>query len=120
MRKARRVKNEEGVTLIILVVTIVVILILAGITVDVAFSENGIITSALGIQDKIGSEIKTDETEMNKLHGEIANGSIEGGGGLIPNSNSIDEGGEEGRRRGSYAREAKSRDNRRRRRSRFL
>jgi len=78
---------------------------LAGITVNVAFSKNGIITSALEIQDKIGSEIKTDEMEMNQLHGEIANGSIEGGGGLIPDSNSIGTGEEERRRRG-YASKA--------------
>ena len=36
-------KGESGITLIALVVTIVVLLILAGITISLVFSENGVI-----------------------------------------------------------------------------
>ena len=39
-------KRENGITLIALVVTIVVLLILAGITISLVFSENGIIAKA--------------------------------------------------------------------------
>lgn len=39
-------KNERGITLIALVVTIVVLLILAGVTMTYALGENGIFTSA--------------------------------------------------------------------------
>ena len=39
----RNIKEKRGITLIALAVTIVVILILAGVTIDVVFSENGII-----------------------------------------------------------------------------
>lgn len=46
-----KVKTQHGITLIMLVVTIVVILILAGITVDLAFGENGIITRAVQARD---------------------------------------------------------------------
>ena len=39
-------RNERGITLVALVVTIVVLLILAGITITYALSNNGIITKA--------------------------------------------------------------------------
>ena len=40
----KQVMEKNGITLIALVVTIVVLLILAGITISLVFSENGIIT----------------------------------------------------------------------------
>ena len=39
-------KRENGITLISLVVTIVVMMILAGITIDATIGDNGLITSA--------------------------------------------------------------------------
>ncbi len=39
-------KNERGITLIALVVTIVVLLILAGVSISMLTGENGIITQA--------------------------------------------------------------------------
>ena len=39
-------KRQKGITLISLVVTIVVLLILAGITISTVFSDNGIIKKA--------------------------------------------------------------------------
>ena len=39
-------RNERGITLVALVVTIVVLLILAGVTITYAFSNNGIFTKA--------------------------------------------------------------------------
>lgn len=86
-------KGEEGITLMILVVTIVVILILAAITVDLSFSDAGIIKSAQGLQNKIDYQIQTDEDRMNQLQQDIANGTIEGGSGLIPDANFIEGGG---------------------------
>ena len=56
-------KNASGITLIALVVTIVVLLILAGITISLTFNDGGLITSATNaktkqeiamIKDKIG------------------------------------------------------------------
>ena len=38
--------NQKGITLIALVVTIVVLLVLAGITISLVFSENGVINKA--------------------------------------------------------------------------
>ena len=91
----KREENQKGITLIVLVVTIVVILILAGITVNIAFKDNGIIKTAEGLQNVINDSIASDEEKMNELQVEIANGIIDGGGGLIPDSNSIGGGGGE-------------------------
>ncbi len=41
--KNKRILKERGITLIALVVTIVVLLILAGVSINAIFSENGII-----------------------------------------------------------------------------
>lgn len=45
-KTSRKVKTTRGITLIALVVTIVVLLILAGITISLVFSENGVIKKA--------------------------------------------------------------------------
>ena len=42
--KITRIKTNEGITLIALVITIVVLLILAGVTISTLIGENGIIT----------------------------------------------------------------------------
>lgn len=46
-------KRENGITLISLVVTIVVMLILAGITIDATIGDNGLITSAEEQKERI-------------------------------------------------------------------
>ena len=46
-----KLKNKNGITLIALVVTIVVLLILAGVTIQMVFSDNGIIKRAQGAAD---------------------------------------------------------------------
>ena len=43
-----KIKQEKGITLIALVITIVVLLILAGVSINAIFSENGIINKAKG------------------------------------------------------------------------
>ena len=45
-KKSKKNTNQAGITLIALVVTIVVLLILAGITINMIFSDNGIIAKA--------------------------------------------------------------------------
>ena len=46
MKKNTRDKRERGITLIALVVTIVVLLILAGVSLNLVLGNNGIITKA--------------------------------------------------------------------------
>ena len=42
--KITRIKTNEGITLIALVITIIVLLILAGVTISTLMGENGVIT----------------------------------------------------------------------------
>ena len=46
-------KNQKGITLIALVITIVVLLILAGITINVLLDNNGIINKAQDAANKM-------------------------------------------------------------------
>ena len=46
-------KEKRGITLVALVVTIVVLLILAGVSLNAIFSENGIINRAKDAQNKM-------------------------------------------------------------------
>jgi len=96
MKKGK--EQEKGITLIILVVTIIVILILASITIDLSFSDSGMIKSAKELQNKIHYQIHTDENKMNQLQQDIANGTVDGGSGLIPGTNFIEggDGGDDG------------------------
>ena len=48
-----KIKQERGITLIALVITIVVLLILAGVSINALFSDNGIIERAKDAQNKV-------------------------------------------------------------------
>lgn len=91
----KRGENQKGITLILLVVTIVVILILAAITVDLAFDENGIIKKAQGLQETINQSITNEEYELDKLTNHLEGSIINAGIGENPNINDIGGGGEE-------------------------
>jgi len=97
------IQRETGITLTILVVTIVIILILAAITVDLSMNDNGIIKRAKGLQETMNQTTKSEEERMEELANKIADGTIEGGSGLIPDVNRIGEGGDgEGEEQDTY------------------
>ena len=64
-------KNVRGITLIALAVTIVVILILAGVTIDAVFSENGIINKAKEAANSMNNAVANDQAELNDLLEEL-------------------------------------------------
>ena len=82
--------NQTGITLIALVVTIVVLLILAGVSINAIFSENGIIKRAKDAQNKMDEATQNDLDSINELNNWIdgkTNGSSGGnttGGGDTP------------------------------------
>ena len=81
--------RNKGVTLISLVVTIVVLLILAGITIGTIFNDNGIIKKAQEAANATEEGAKNDQAAINGLLNEmdsIINGI---GGGNIPVIGSI-------------------------------
>lgn len=73
MRKIKE-KNESGITLVALVVTIIVLLILAGITIATLFGDNGVIEKAQKAKDETQkaqeNEIQGIEDIIKKLEGE--------------------------------------------------
>ena len=80
-------KNKNGITLIALVVTIVVLLILAGVSISMLFGENGIIKRAQEASEE--NEIG-EERELVELSAAGAKGRNENGWGEITYDN-LDE-----------------------------
>ena len=78
----RNYSNQTGITLIALVVTIVVLLILAGVSINALFSENGIIKRAQDAQNKMNNAQESDLNALNDLDKWINNqvNGITGGG----------------------------------------
>ncbi len=66
-------KYTKGITLIALVVTIVVLLILAGITITMVLGENGIIAQAKLAAEKTKEAEEKQQEDLNRLVGEIGN-----------------------------------------------
>ena len=75
MRKT--LKNTNGITLIALVVTIVVLLILAGVSINAVFGQNGIIQKAKDAQNKMDQATQNDLDSINELNNWI-DGKING------------------------------------------
>ena len=77
-------KETSGITLIALVVTIVVLLILAGITISLVFSENGIIAKAKEAAEKANQAAINEQRQMNEVAGYLDNMLNEIGGNTPP------------------------------------
>ena len=76
-------KNEKGITLIALVVTIVVLLILAGVSLSLVLGENGLINKSKEARDKYAEATKNEQSELDKVDEwleENIGGSTGGGG----------------------------------------
>lgn len=63
-----KIKQEKGITLIALVVTIVVLLILAGVSLNAIFSDSGIIKKAQEAQNKMNEAQQKDLSSINELN----------------------------------------------------
>ena len=66
-KNKRNYLEQSGITLIALVVTIVVLLILAGVSLNAIFSENGIINRAKDAQNKMNEAQNSDWDTINGL-----------------------------------------------------
>ena len=75
--------KNKGITLIALVVTIVVLLILAGITISLVFSENGIIAKAKEAAEKTNQAVINEQEQMNEV-GTIIDNMLNGIGESTP------------------------------------
>ena len=84
--KELKISNKNGITLISLVVTIVVLLILAGVSINLVLGQNGLIANAKEAQRKSAEATQNDLIGMNGLVSEMegalaGNGSGNGGAG---------------------------------------
>ena len=68
MKNKRNYLRENGITLIALVVTIVVLLILAGVSINAVFGDSGIIKKAQDAQNKMDQAAQNDLEAINSLN----------------------------------------------------
>lgn len=73
----KKTKERKGITLIALVVTMVILIILATVSINAVFSESGIIKKAQLVKDMQANVIKADEESMNALLEEYENSILE-------------------------------------------
>ena len=82
-------KNQKGVTLVALVVTIIVLIILAGISINLILGDNGIITLAKRAKENTELAKVEEEQQLNELYKELeAEGGNSSGGS---NDNAIEK-----------------------------
>ena len=70
------VKRRRGITLIALVVTIVVLLILASVSITVVFGDNGILELAREAAEKTNEAVQNDKEQIEEM-GDIINNYLE-------------------------------------------
>ncbi len=74
-----KLQKEKGITLVALVVTIVVLLILAGVSINLVLGENGLITQAQEAKRKTEEATQNEMAGIDNLSKEIERYSFEGG-----------------------------------------
>ena len=67
MKTKTKNKQEKGITLIALVVTIVVLLILAGVSISLVLSNNGVISKAKDARNQYAEAQTNDEKQLNEV-----------------------------------------------------
>ena len=75
-----KLQKENGITLVALVVTIVVLLILAGVSINMVLGNNGLIAKAKDAKNKTEQDAVNTEIAMNNLYDEITSILGENGG----------------------------------------
>jgi len=78
-KEENNMKNNKGITLVALVVTIVVLLILAGVSINLVLGNNGIIAKAQDAKTKSAEASQNDLKGMNGLVSEME-GALAGNG----------------------------------------
>lgn len=70
-------KKEKGITLIALVITIIVLLILAGVTIATLTGDNGILTKASESKEKTEREARKEEVKLAVIESYGMEGNID-------------------------------------------
>lgn len=66
-------KKESGITLVALVVTIIVLLILAGVAISLTLGQNGIFTRAQNAANTWGNATQNEDAEVNSFENTFDN-----------------------------------------------
>ena len=66
----KKFKMEKGITLVALVITIVILIILATVTINLAFGENGLIKRAQQTKNLTEQAIQNEQKGLNSLMSE--------------------------------------------------
>ncbi len=64
-------KSRNGITLISLVITIIVLLILAGVSINVVFNQGNLFEKANNAVEKWNNKIAEEENLINTIFGEL-------------------------------------------------
>ena len=65
------IQNKNGITLIALIVTIIVLLILSGVTLNMVLGENGLVNQAKESKNEYEEMVKNAQGDIDKLHNEL-------------------------------------------------
>ena len=76
----KKFEGQNGVTLVSLVVTIIILIILAGISINLVLGDNGIITIAKKAKENIELARIEEETELNELYTQLESSGTSSGG----------------------------------------
>ena len=83
VRGKRKLKKEQGITLVALVITVIIIIILTTVAINFAFGDNGLINRAEQARDFYANDTKYTEESMSNvesyLEGMLPGGSGDGG-----------------------------------------
>lgn len=63
--------KNKGITIISLVITIIIILLLAGVAINLGLKENGLLSKAKFARDKYINEQENEKKELNDLYSEL-------------------------------------------------
>ena len=80
-----RIKNQKGITIVSLVVTIVVIMILSTITIDLVMGENGILKQSQSTKEMAENQVDESEKELNDMLGIYENSMIDSQAAYVDN-----------------------------------
>ena len=85
--RMKKEQKEKGITLIALVITIIVMIILAGTTLSILFGENGVITKAKQAKSEYERAGRNEQIAIEELQNSLNN---MGTGGSQPGQNTTD------------------------------
>ena len=69
--KEKQMKNNKGITLVALVVTIIILIILAGISINMLVGTDGLITKAKQAKENIELAQTEEQTRLNELYSQL-------------------------------------------------